>query len=39
MIPYYKSIKIEIDYIRETFNIVGDKGREKVINKSLDSTA
>ena len=37
MIPYYKSKKIEIDYIRETFNIVGE--RAKVINKSLDSTA
>ena len=39
MIPYYKSTKIEIGYIRETFNIVDDRGREKVINKSLDSTA
>ena len=39
MIPYYKRTKIEIGYIRETFNIVDDRGREKVINKSLDSTA
>lgn len=38
MIPCYKSTKIEIDYIRETFNIVGERGREKVINKFLDST-
>ena len=32
MIPYYKSTKIGIGYIRETFNIVDDTTNEAAVS-------